>query len=246
MHVLITRPEADAETLKSRIEALGHRVSLAPMLEIVLQPIPADAIDGVSGLIITSRNGLRALAVSQALDAARKLPVFVAGPATAQLALELGFAEIVRGAGTAADLAPVIAAHPAAKSGTLVHLAGDHLAFDLEGALAIHGIRSVTLPAYRSIAAKTLPESVASYLSAGTIDTVILMSPRTAETWSKLVQNRSIDAVLKTIIHVCLSQPVAHALRQNLPQKGLAPRIEVAGQPNAEEILALVCRLAAQ
>ena len=118
MHVLITRPERDAADLKSRIEALGCTVTLAPLLEIELGDVAADAFTGASGMIATSRNGLRALAKSPALHAAKKLPVFVVGPATAQLARDLGFQTVIEGEGTAAGLVPLITAHAVTKAGS--------------------------------------------------------------------------------------------------------------------------------
>ena len=254
MHVLLTRPDADAEPLKSRIEQLGHRVSLAPLLTIELQNIASTALQGASAIVATSRNGLRALAASPALSPALHLPLFAVGPATSAYARELGFVNILPGAGTAADLVPIIAANPAAKVGSIVHLAGVHLAFDLAGVLAQLGIRLTALPAYRSVAAETLDPGIAAGLEAKAFDAVILMSPRTAATWADLMQKPSFAAALTAMTHICLSDAVAAEVRDKLPQKypgsplasPNAARIEVAAKPKTEEILALVSRLAAQ
>ena len=250
MHVLLTRPEPDAEPLKSRIEQFGHRVSLAPLLTIELEDIASTALQGASAIVATSRNGLRALAASPAFSVALDRQIFAVGPATSAYARDLGFTDILSGAGTATDLVPVIAAHQAVKTGTIVHLAGDHLAFDLAAALAKLGIRLTSLPAYRSVAAETLDPGVASGLEAKVFDAVILMSPRTAATWVGLTQKPSFAAALTTMTHICLSEAVAAEIRDSLTQKSLASpraaRIEVAAKPNAEELLALVSRLAAQ
>ncbi len=254
MHILLTRPDADVEPLKSRIEQLGHRVSLAPLLTIELQDIASTALQGASAIVATSRNGLRALAASPALSAALHLPLFAVGSGTAAYARDLGFVNILPGAGTAADLVPIIAADPAAKAGPLIHLAGDHLAFDLAGALAQLGIRLTALPAYRSVAAETFAPGIAAGLQAKAFDAVILMSPRTAATWVGLTQKPSFAPTLTAMTHICLSDAVAAEVRAKSPQKCLASpltspnaaRIEVAAKPNMEEILALVSRLAAQ
>ena len=100
MHVLITRPEPDAAALRAQLEALGHQVTVEPLLKIEHLPIASDVLDGIAGLIVTSRNGLRALAASAAFNAARELPLIAVGPGTAQLARELGFAHVVEGSGT--------------------------------------------------------------------------------------------------------------------------------------------------
>lgn len=244
MHVLITRPERDCADLKSRIAALGCAVSVAPLLEIAFKDIPPDALKGATGLIATSRNGLRSLAVSPALNDARSLPIFVVGPATASLARDLGFQQIREGAGTAADLLPLIASATEAERRHLIHLAGDHLAFDIGDALNDKGVRLTPLPAYASVAAETLPESVVQLLTAGALDAVVLMSPRSARVWASLILALPVKVDLTKVVHVCLSPAVARGLQSGRPPTLGAIRIETAIRPALEEIVALVYRLA--
>lgn len=239
MHVLITRPERDAADIKTRIEAFGCRVSLAPLLEIKLHAIDAGALAGASAIIATSRNGLRALAQSDALAAALSLPIFTVGPATAKLAQDVGFSCVATGAGTAADLVPAIKNLSASYSGRLVHLAGDHLAFDLNAALASEGIALTALPAYSSVAAETLPVPIVDMLMTGAFDAVVLMSPRSAVTWARVIGHLPVRPSLATTTHVCLSQAVADGLA------GLSsvPKL-IADRPNADAIATAVYRLA--
>ncbi len=239
MHVLITRPERDAADLKSRIAALGCEVTVAPLLDIQFCEIALDAFDGASGLIATSRNGLKALAKSPALARARALPVFVVGPATAALARDLGFKMVHEGAGTAADLVPIISAHAAHAVQRLIHLAGDHLAFDLAEALEPAGIAIRSLEVYRSGAATTLTDPVQNLLRAGKIDAVILMSPRSSQIWADLVRSLPDQPDLNQLQHICLSDAVARCLQPIQPVK-----VEIAASPTTDEIIALVYRLA--
>jgi uroporphyrinogen-III synthase len=241
MHVLITRPRRDGETLKARIEQLGCRATLSPLIDIVLEDIPASAIEGASALIATSRNGLRALAASPALRSAIPLPLYVVGPGTAAIAKDLGFKDIIEGAGTGADLIPVLSTAWRAKGGTLVHIAGDVLSVDLKSALASEGIDVRTITAYRSVIANALSPEAVQALKAGTVDATILMSPRTAEAWSQLAPGSLSPPELSGMTYLCLSDAVASALRQRLE----AESVFVAAAPNLEEMLALVKRLAA-
>ena len=82
MHVLITRPEGDGEILKERIEQLGSRATLEPLINIVFETIPLSSVAGATVLIATSRNALKALASSPALGAALALPLYTVGPGT--------------------------------------------------------------------------------------------------------------------------------------------------------------------
>lgn len=239
MHILLTRPENDAAALKARIEALGCRASLAPLLKISFLPIAPSSLVGASAIVATSRNGLRALAQSDALIIARALTVFAVGPGTAQLAQELGFTTIISGPGTGAELVPIIVRQPDVRTGTLVHLAGDHLAFNLAAALSEQNITVTTIPSYTSVAAETLPEMTVSELAAGTIDAVVLMSPRSATTWARLTGMLPITPTLTDITHICLSDAVAGALSE---LRGVTTVI--ADRPNADAIISAVYRLA--
>lgn len=251
MRILLTRPESDAQDLKMRLEVLGHVGILAPLLQIKYVNIVESAFAGAGALVATSRHGLTALVDAGVLASALPLPVFTVGEATASRARELGFQRVIAGAGTAADLVPLILADPVAQTRQLVHLAGDHLAFDLQAALAHDHVIVVTVPAYRSVAATVLPPTVTRQLVGNHIDAVVLMSPRTAQTWIKIASGLLAASAVSSIVHVCVSDAVAAALNdawaKSRPQgTGYALKIRVASRPTREEILALIGRLAAQ
>ena len=241
MHVLVTRPETDADDVSARLEALGVTVSKAPLIEIELNAIPVDAITTAAGLIATSRNGLRSLARSPVLGQSLTKPLFAVGSATADLARDLGFTDVRVGNGTAASLVPVIVGSQAEFGrGPLVHLAGDHLAFDLRGALAATTVNLTVVPAYRSIAAKALSPGNQKALAAGAIDAVILMSPRSAQIWGTLVSDAGLQKNSQKLTYVCLSKAVADTLQ--LPSRA---KVKVADNPSSLEIVALIRALAA-
>lgn len=240
MQVVITRPVQDAEPLKTRIEELGCRVMLAPLMETAAAEIPADALAGASALIATSRNALAAVAASPCLQAATGLPLYVVGPGTAAAARQIGFAHVIEGEGRAEDLVPLLARAGAAGE-QLIYLRGEVLAFDLEAALAESGVNIVPVLAYRTVAAETLPTDVIKALQTGGIDAVTLMSPRTARIWSRLVAALSPSVQLSGVTYLCLSERVGEALGP----MAKADKVFVSSQPNIEEMLALVKRLAA-
>jgi uroporphyrinogen-III synthase len=241
MHVLVTRPKGDGETLKARIEQLGCRASLEPLISIVPNAIPVAAIENATGLIATSRNALRALAGTPALGLATTLPLFAVGPGTAAIARDLGFKNIFEGAGTGADLVPILAPR-SGDDGVLVHLAGDVLAFDLAAALARENVNIRSVEAYRSVVAKSLSPQIAEALRNQDVDVVILMSPRTAETWTRLMVDLSPPADLSGVTYICLSKAVADVLRSHFDD----PKIVIAAHLNLEEMLVLLKRLAAR
>ncbi len=241
MHILVTRPEEDADALRRPLEAMGHRVSAAALMQIDYLPVSSAVIEGAAGLIATSRNGLRALSLSKtALELARNLPVFTVGPATAAFAKDLGFKTVFEGAGTAEQLADVIEAEVNPTHGPLVHLAGKDVAFDLGGALRGLGYLVSAPGVYRSTSAIALPPQVAAGLRAGTFDAVALLSPKTAETFARLAAPVLKAPNLRQPAYLCLSEAVASRLSP-LP----AARQFIAIRPNLAEIVILAAELQA-
>ena len=240
MNVLVTRPREDAERLKVRLEESGCAALLAPLIEIELLPV-AD-LAGAAALIATSRNGLRAVANSAVSETAKALPVFVVGSSTAALARKAGFLHVIEGGATAAELAQSLPGSAFRPAGPVAHLAGDVSAFDLASALATGGIEVRTLQTYRSVAVAHLPPEVLQALETGAVDAVILMSPRTARIWLRLVSAALEPAQIDRIVHICLSNAVAGALDNAV----CAEKILISKEPNLEETLLVVKRLAAE
>jgi uroporphyrinogen-III synthase len=240
MHLLLTRPDAGTEIdpLHAALLAEGHTITHAPLLSVVSSGL-VPSLDGAQALIVTSRNGLKAI-VGSLTDAARALPLFAVGPATAALGRTLGFRRVFEGTGGARELSALIVSETQPTAGPLVHLSGDAIAFDLGQALEADGFEVRREIVYRMEPTDALPSEAAAALRAGTLDGVVLMSPRTARIYAKLVRDRALDAGLRGIVHYCLSEAVARELAVLNPV-----RWAVARSPNSQEMLALIARSAA-
>lgn len=237
MHILVTRPETEALKTQRRLETMGHRVSLAPLLVIAHETPPLD-LRGVQALVLTSRNSVGALAGRPDKEALLQLPAFTVGKGTGMAARDFGFDVAWEGDAGGAELSGRIAALLDPRAGALVHLSGDTIAFDLEQALAPLGFDIRRVVVYRSVPATALPADVAATLRDGDLDAVMLMSPRTAVAWLELVRAAGLEAAARRLAHLCLSPGVAARLHDLAP-----PAIHVARQPNEEEMLALAARL---
>jgi uroporphyrinogen-III synthase len=234
MRLLVTRPEPDASLEAEALAARGHEAVLAPLLAIEFVPDVTLNLAGAQALIVTSRNTLRALASHSKLAEARKLPLFAVGEATARAAQELGFAQVVKGPGTAASLAELIDRKLNPERGPLVHLTGEAQAFDLKSALEGEGFSLRRPVLYRAVPARALPAEALSLLEAGKLDGAILMSPRTAETFALLIDKHGVVMQAKRLVCYCLSQAVAEVLAPH------GFRVRVAAQPREEDVLALL------
>ena len=241
MRLLVTRPEPDALKLRAVLEDAGHEAVVEPLLSLSFEDADAVDLDGAQALIATSRNALRAIKASRVLAEARQLPLFAVGSATAAEARALGFETVVTGAGTAAELVAQIASVLDPAAGVLVHLAGDTLAHDLAAELEAHGFRVRSTVVYRMRPATTFADTTVEDLAAGGIDGIILMSPRTAAIYARLVARHGLTAAVRTLPHFCLSEAIA----QRLQPLGAVPT-RVADAPRLEELLALIDETTAQ
>ncbi len=235
MRVLVTRPASDASDLAARLGAIGVTAVIDPLLDVELLPVAAEPFGGAAAVVATSRNALRALAASPALQSAIELPMFAVGGRTEQVARDVGFVQVTRGPGTARALAEVIVSALSDRSRSIVYLAGEHLAFDLTPVLRSHGYDVVQITAYRTVAAKSLMPDTRAAIADGQIDAVLLLSPRTASVYSNLVVAAGLEQAASRLIHVCLSASVAGALTPLSPE-----RVIVSERPNIEDLLALV------
>jgi uroporphyrinogen-III synthase len=227
--------DGEADPLEAALLAAGHSVTRAPLLSVShAQTMPT--LDGVQALIATSRNGLRAVA-GLLPAAALTLPLYTVGPATAALGRKMGFKRVIEGASTARELQALVEAEARPDAGVLVHLAGDTLAYDLKGALAVAGFEVRTEVVYQTQEAGEFPAGVADTVRAGALDGVILMSPRTARVYARLTQKAGISNAARSLVYFCLSEAIGRELA------GLEPaRLEVARLPNSQEMLALITR----
>lgn len=234
MRILVTRPGPDAEREAERLAALGHEAVIAPLLVIEFAGDVPLQLDGAQALIATSRNALRALAAHPELGTALALPLLAVGEGTARQAQELGFADVTIGPGTGAELAALILAELKPEHGTLVHLAGETLAFDLKEAVEKEGFAMHAPVLYRTTPARELPAEVVSLLSSGQLDGVILMSPRTAKTFAALLAPLGAVTQGSGPVCYCLSEAVADAVST------LSFATRVAARPREEDVLALL------
>lgn len=218
MRVAITRALPEAERTAERVRARGAEAIVAPLLTIV--PCGYDtSTEGAQALLFTSTNGVRAFPDARG---ARERLVLTVGDATAEAAREAGFANVRSADGDVQALIAVAKATLDPAKGKLIHIAGDHVAGDLGGALRAAGFDVERRFAYASVAASALPAVFGEPL-----DVVTFHSPRAAETFVALGAPRSAE-----LTAACLSQAVADAARI-VPWK----RLIVASAPREDALL---------
>jgi len=227
LRVLITRPVAEAQALARRLEALGHDLAIEPLLMIEPLPVALD-LDGVQAIALTSAHA------APALGAARHLPVFAVGAASAAAARAAGCLRVESAGGDAESLARLIVASCRPQRGSILHPSGAEVRPGLAEALSVAGFRVLRREVYRAWPAQVLSAGTVAALREG-IDAVLLLSPRTARIFAELAQRHGVERCLGATDALCLSAAVADACRT------LAWRcVRIAARPDQDALVDLL------
>lgn len=232
MRALITRPEQEAQNLRRKLQARGIESDCAPLLAINIHRNVPLALEGVTAVLFTSINGVRAFCANAP---GRDLAVYAVGEATAAAARDAGFTHVAAAGGDVDRLAILVRQQHRPESGALLHAAGATLAGDLQAMLRADGydVRRVTL--YEAQAAPALPTAVAADFAAGQYDAALFFSPRTAAVFVTLARQAGIGDGAAGCTALALSANVAAALAP----LGWA-EIRVAATPREDDMLALL------
>ena len=232
MRLLVTRPTADSTGLLAQLKRAGHDGLSAPLLDIELFGGDELNMEGVQALLFTSANGARAFA---GRSVERFLPALCVGNATAREAFALGFDVVKSAAGDVEALAKLAEAECDPRAGALLHPAGSKVAGDLGGRLEAKGYMYRREVLYQAIKAEDLPQAAQDALKAGSLDGVLLYSPRTGAAFARLVEKAGLAEDICTVDAYCLSQAVADEI-QGLNWQN----IHIAAEPDQTSLLALL------
>lgn len=234
MRILLTRPREDSEKLAGRLEAMGHQVTIEPVIAISFESDASIDLEGVQALIFTSANGVRAFAQR---SPTRDLPAFAVGDATAAAAHEFGFTHVESAGGDVTDLARLVRENLRAQNGALLHAAGSVVAGDLASLLGEVGFAVRRTVLYRADPLESLSAETTAALGAGQIDVITFFSPRSASIFADLVRKAGLESVCASIVMVGLSPAVATAAE--LPWR----RREIATAPTEAALVDVIAKL---
>lgn len=228
--VLNTRPDTDSADLLAELDNRGFRHLSAPMLNIVF-PAPAEPLDinDYQAVIFTSANGVRSFTK---LSDNRSLPAYCVGDATAQTCRDYGFDDVHSANGDIHDLAALIRKMVDPARGPLFHPAARKTAGDLGQMLIADGYQIHRQTVYEAQESRTLPEDVLKALRKHHVEAILFFSPRTAETFAKLVHSYKLERDLSGTSAICLS-PAVQSKISDLTWH----RTRVASQPTQEYLL---------
>ncbi len=231
MRLIITRPTERAAPLGARLEELGFKVVLAPVLMISFMDveIPDPPLQGV---IFTSVQGVEAVKDKENL---KFFPAFGVGSKTAGAAGAAGFERVYNAEGDVESLFKLILETCNPGKGLLLHLAGDQNVGNLVPRLQERGFKAQHQTAYKAIAADGLPANVVEKISSRQIDGVLFFSTRTASIFQNLIEQRGLSAYLEKVVAFCLSENIAKQARE-MPWH----KVFVANEPTEQSLIELL------
>ena len=103
----------------------------------------------------------------------------------------------------------------------------------MKGLLEAAGFAVRRVVLYKATTVEAFSDGARWALRDGSVDAVLLFSPRTAETFAGLVAKQGLAAALRDCAAVCLSRAVAGKI-EHLPWSS----VQVARQPNQRALLA--------
>ena len=220
--VWITRARPGALATAERVRGLGFEVIVDPLLAVETLRVELD-LSHIRALAFTSANGVEAFA---RLSAARDLPVFAVGRATARSAQAEGFASVSSADGDVQDLCALIAA---GASGPVLWAGAREPAGDLVGMLRGRGVMAKGVAVYETLERVPSEETLARLEGPAT---VLLHSPRAARVLAAILRERRAPALR----FLCLSEAVAAPLR-DIAEPG---SVTIAPRPDESALLDLL------
>ncbi|MBR0906016.1 uroporphyrinogen-III synthase [Bradyrhizobium liaoningense] len=218
MSILVTRPHPDNETTADNLRARGHVVLLAPVLKFEPVVFHDEGETSYDGIIVTSANAIRGVALQLRDLGLLQLPLFAVGEHTAAAARDAGFADVIAAGGDAAALRDKVVRSARdkvlKKNSTLLYLAGADLSRDLGGELGAEGFNVVTQTTYRMAPVKVLPREVCDGFAAHGIDAVLHYSRRSARAFLDAARDEGVEISALAIPQCCLSETIAGVLRE--------------------------------
>ncbi len=230
--LLLTRPRAQSEALAEVLRPLGVESLIEPLLDIHFLASTSLDVTGVQALLVTSRNGVEALATA---CSHRDLPLYVVGAGTAAAAEAAGFTKVTSASGDSDALAALVQARLDPAAGAVLHVAGATVAGDLDRRLRNAGFVFFRKTLYEARPVAALSSRCREALKIGGVDGAAFFSPRSGATFVRLATVEGLAATCAKLQAFCLSTAVREQVVA-LPWR----TVQIAAAPNRAALLELL------
>lgn len=206
--IILIRPTVDSRHLQAVLASRGYECIISPVMEIetLVTVVPEKLYDG---LIVTSHNAFFA---TGRLEPLFLKPLFVVGEQTASIAHEIGFRQIIEGAGTAFDLVNEVLTYFPRRTEQLLYLRGRDVNFELGQTLNQERYKVDEYITYQSIPTDTLTPQAFHVITGDTPALIPFFSKNSALYFINLINKQDLKKYLQKHVAVCLSPGISNLL----------------------------------
>jgi uroporphyrinogen-III synthase len=225
MRILLTRAKADAERTAARLEALGHRIIISPVIDIIATgaSLPDEPFEAV---IATSAH-----AFTGDTQPLTHIPLYAVGERTREAAERADWTAPIVVRENAETLIALLRRESHGLS-RVIYLAGRDRKPDIEAAAKEIGFDLAVIEAYIAHAVSSLSQQAEHALREHELDAVLHYSRRGAELFIAMTQRAELWPQARQLRHFAVSQDIAEPLIAAGAQTRIAPR------PDEDHLLA--------
>jgi uroporphyrinogen-III synthase len=227
MSILLTRPHDLAVASQQNLLKLGAQSLIIPAIEIKYPDIQITD-NNYDVIAITSQHAAVAIQRNAWM---KNIQAFAVGEKTKESLMRIGLNNVISSNGDALDLEEAIVQNVKNPS-KILYLAGDTVAYNLDGNLKAKGYDVYKAVVYEAIARSSLSQDEIDDINSFVI-TILFYSSRTADIFCKLMSKYQID--LSNKVAVCISESCAQYVAALNWRE-----IRVADHPNEKEIFKLL------
>lgn len=222
--ILVTRPDRSAIKTANKLNSLGYKTLILPLLKIYHSYCCVKDHD-YAAVIISSQNALHSINKNKWIKSKK---IYVVGKSTETLLKNYGCKDVLFSDKGAKELSEIIIDNTKPYS-KLLYLRGKQIAYDLEQCIKQNNLYIDSSIVYKSIARRYIRQKLLKMIRS-TVDIILFYSPRSAQIFSQLSKKYALNLSNKRV--VCISEAVASKV-QDLNWK----KTSIAKMPNQDSIL---------
>lgn len=213
MTVLITRNFEDSLNLSKRIQGLGIKAFIEPIIKIIINPSKNIDYSKYDFLVFTSRNAVKYLQSCDYTNLLHK-KCFAIGDATKNMLSTSGFKDLVSADNSMDILIQKIIQMPKVHEG--LYFRGEIISKDLRSILSANGIKCDEEICYSVSPADNLSDDLIVKIKNGEFKVILFFSKNTAETFLSLCNEYDIAKFLKKVTILTVSKKISDYIHVRL------------------------------